>query len=306
MTYIMSHATGQWPVASLSHDDGVGANARVAVGHRHWNCHSKDIGDKGMTEHRAHQSEKKVAVVTGAAGAMGFAIAKRLDAAGMTLVMADKDPRVIALAEELRGQRRETKGFQLDLANREQVEAFVDTVNAQFGGCDVLVNNAGINLDNADGSKIFTEDIDNPSWDLMLNVNLRAPFVLCRGFIPGMKAKRWGRIVNTASRAGRTYIPASNAHYSASKAGLIGMTRMIAGECGNFGITANCIAPGRITSPLADRQSPEIIAQSMRAIPLERVGTPEEIAATIDFLCSDGAGYITGATIDVNGGAFMG
>jgi 3-oxoacyl-[acyl-carrier protein] reductase len=249
---------------------------------------------------------RKVAVVTGGAGAMGFAIARRLYEAGMTVLMLDKDAQVKALATELCGASKTAKGFQVDLSSREHVEKFVATALDEFGPCDVLVNNAGINLDNPDGSKMFTENVDNDSWDLMLNVNLRAPFVLCRGFIQGMKARGWGRIVNIASRAGRTYVPASNAHYSASKAGLIGMTRMIAGEGGPFGITANCIAPGRITSPLANRQSPEIIAQSIQNIPLARVGTPEEIAETVAFLCSDGAAYITGVTVDVNGGAFMG
>ncbi|MGF6413527.1 SDR family oxidoreductase [Paraburkholderia sp. MM5482-R1] len=248
----------------------------------------------------------KTAVVTGGAGAMGFAIAKRLHETGMTVLLLDKDSRVEELAAELGGATKSSRGFQVDLSSREQVEQFIATAITEFGPCDVLVNNAGINLDNPDGSKMFTEDIDNASWDLMMNVNLRAPFLLCRGFIQGMKERGWGRIVNIASRAGRTYIPASNAHYSASKAGLIGMTRMLAGECGPFGITANCVAPGRITSPLADRQSPEIIAESMKNIPLGRVGTPQEIAETVAFLCSDGAAYITGVTVDVNGGAFMG
>jgi 3-oxoacyl-[acyl-carrier protein] reductase len=254
----------------------------------------------------AENRARKVAVVTGGAGAMGFAIARRLHETGMTVLMLDKDSRVEELAAELGGAAKTAKGFQVDLSSREQVEQFVAQAIGEFGPCDVLVNNAGINLDNPDGSKMFTENIDNDSWDLMLNVNLRAPFVLVRGFIQGMKERGWGRIVNIASRAGRTYVPASNAHYSASKAGLIGMTRMIAGEGGPFGITANCVAPGRVTSPLADRQSPEIIAQSLKAIPLARVGTPQEIAETVAFLCSDGAAYITGVTVDVNGGAFMG
>ncbi|QGZ65291.1 SDR family oxidoreductase [Paraburkholderia acidisoli] len=259
-----------------------------------------------MNAERVPHQARKVAVVTGGAGAMGFAIAKRLHETGLTVLLLDKDARVEALAAELGGAAETAKGFQVDLSNREQVEQFIATALREFGPCDVLVNNAGINLDKPDGSKLFTEDIDNESWDLMLNVNLRAPFVLCRGFVQGMKERGWGRIVNIASRAGRTYIPASNAHYSASKAGLIGMTRMIAGECGPFGITANCVAPGRVTSPIADRQSPEIIAQSMKNIPLARVGTPQEIAETVAFLCSDGAAYITGVTVDVNGGSFMG
>jgi 3-oxoacyl-[acyl-carrier protein] reductase len=248
---------------------------------------------------------ERVAVVTGAAGAMGYEISRRLHADGMTVVMLDKDPRVAQRASELGKTGPSTRAFQIDLAALEQVEDVVRDVLVEFGRCDALINNAGINLDHPDGSKFFTEDITNEGWDLMLNVNLRAPFVLCRGFIPGMKERRWGRIVNIASRAGRTYSLASNSHYSASKAGLIGMTRMIAGECGSFSITANCVAPGRVASPLADRQSEALVSEAMKAIPLARVGTPLEIAETVGFLCSPGAAYITGATVDMNGGAYM-
>ncbi len=236
---------------------------------------------------------------------MGLQIVKALIASDHTVALLDRDQRVHEAAEDLAAQGASVRSYQVELSERAAVSSFIGQFLSDFERCDVLVNNAGTNLDKPDGSKLFLEEVTDDSWDLMLDINLRAPFDLCRGFVPGMKKAGRGRIINIASRAGRTYIPASNVHYSASKAGLIAMTRMIAGEAGQFGITANCIAPGRITSPLADRQSPEILAESMKNIPLDRIGLPQEIAAAVDFLASDGAGYVTGHTLDVNGGAFM-
>ncbi|RKT20350.1 3-oxoacyl-[acyl-carrier protein] reductase [Paraburkholderia sp. RAU2J] len=250
--------------------------------------------------------EDRIAVVTGAARSLGYGIATQLHSDGFTIVMLDRDSSVIDVAAELGRDGAKVKGLVADLADEQQVTDLVNSVEGEFGGCDVLVNNAGINLDKPDGSKFFIEEVADESWELMMRVNLRAPFLLCRGFIPGMKQRRWGRIVNVTSRAGRTYVAASNVHYSAAKAGLIGMTRMLAGECGTYGITANCIAPGRIESAISSRQSAEIIADSMKGIPVGRIGTPAEVGSTVSFLASDGAAFITGATVDVNGGAFMG
>ncbi|WP_244832136.1 SDR family NAD(P)-dependent oxidoreductase [Caballeronia sp. TF1N1] len=250
--------------------------------------------------------QDRIAVVTGSARSLGHGIAALLHDDGLTVLMLDRDPSVIDAAARLERGGAKVKGYVADLSDKQEINAFVDEVHGTFGGCDVLVNNAGINLDKPDGSKFFVEEVTDDGWELMMNVNLRAPFLLCRGFVPAMKQRKWGRIVNVTSRAGRTYVAASNVHYSAAKAGLIGMTRMLAGECGASGITANCIAPGRIESDISSRQSADIIAKSMKGIPLGRVGTPAEIGSTVSFLASDGSAYITGATIDVNGGAFMG
>ncbi|MGI4814731.1 MAG: SDR family NAD(P)-dependent oxidoreductase [Janthinobacterium lividum] len=251
-------------------------------------------------------AENRIAVVTGAARSLGFAIATQLHEDGFHILMVDRDARIQQIAAELGRSGSPAQGFVVDLADATQIEAFIKSVEQDFGGCDVLVNNAGINLDKPDGSKFFVEEVTDEGWQLMMNVNLRAPFMLCRGLIPSMKRKGWGRIVNIASRAGRTYVAASNVHYSASKAGLIGMTRMLAGECASFGITANCIAPGRIDSDISARQSKEILEQSLKAIPAARIGAPTEIGATVSFLVSAGAAYTTGVTLDVNGGAFIG
>jgi 3-oxoacyl-[acyl-carrier protein] reductase len=140
----------------------------------------------------------------------------------------------------------------------------------------------------------------------VLRINLTAPFILCRELVPAMQQRGWGRVINIASRAGRTFIPPAGLHYSASKAGLIGLTRQLAGSFAAFGITANCIAPGRIETPLSSQSSAEVLRQSVAAIPAQRLGTTDEIAAAARFLASDAAGYVTGVCIDVNGGAFIG
>jgi NAD(P)-dependent dehydrogenase (short-subunit alcohol dehydrogenase family) len=247
----------------------------------------------------------RTALVTGAVGAIGAAIARRLHADGHAVALLDRDPKVAGLAAELSASGPGAASYQVDLSDRAQIAAFVDRFTEELGTCDVLVNNAGINLAKPDGSKYHLEEVTDEGWDLMLGVHLTAPFLLCRAFAPGMKAQGWGRIVNVASRAGRTYVPASNVHYSAAKAGLIAMTRMIAGEAGASGLTANCVAPGRVDSALASTNSPEVIAESMRLIPLGRSGNADEVAAAVAFLASDDASYITGHTIDINGGAFM-
>lgn len=244
----------------------------------------------------------RTAIVTGAAGTLGAAMARRLHADGLRVVLVDRDRDAMDdLSSELGG----APAHGLDLADRAAVARFVERVEAGEGGCDVLVNNAGVNLAKADGSKYLLEEVDDAGWDLMLAVNLTAPFLLCRAFAPAMKQRGWGRIINVASRAGRTYVPASNVHYSAAKAGMIAMTRMIAGEAEDSGLTANCIAPGRVDSALASTNSPEIIAASLASIPQHRSGRPDEVAAVVSFLASDDSSYVTGATIDINGGSFM-
>jgi 3-oxoacyl-[acyl-carrier protein] reductase len=249
----------------------------------------------------------RTAIVTGAAGALGSAIARHLHDAGFQIAVVDRDGGgARALADELAiDGRPNAKAYALDLVDRAAIASFVDDFHADFESCDVLVNNAGINLAHPDGSKFALEEVTDEGWDLMLSISLTAPFLLCRAFAPEMKAKGWGRIVNIASRAGRTYVPASNVHYSAAKSGIIGMTRMIAGEAEATGLTANCVAPGRVDSALSSTNSAAIVAESMKSIPMARSGQASEIATVVGFLASDASSYVTGATIDVNGGSFM-
>jgi 3-oxoacyl-[acyl-carrier protein] reductase len=156
------------------------------------------------------------------------------------------------------------------------------------------------------GKPFQLPEIATSDFETVLRINLTAPFLLCRELMPAMQENRWGRVINITSRAGRTYVGPVGIHYSASKAGLIGMTRQLAGEYARYGITVNCIAPGRIETPLANTSSPDIIADAVKAIPAQRMGMPEEIGAAAGFLASEGASYLTGIVIDVNGGVFMG
>lgn len=249
-------------------------------------------------------SSVRSALVTGSASGIGLAIAERLAADGMRLLLADRSDTIHAVARRLGTGGCEVSAIVVDLADEAQVLALAEHTRTVFGGCDVLVNNAGMHP-KREGGSYKLPDIPTSDWELVLRVNLTAPFVLCRELVPLMKAKGWGRVINIASRAGRTYIAPSGIHYAASKAGLIALTRQVAGDYARWGITANSVAPGRIETPLSNQSSPEIIARAVETIPARRLGTPAEIAATVQFLASDGAGYINGACIDANGGAFM-
>jgi 3-oxoacyl-[acyl-carrier protein] reductase len=248
--------------------------------------------------------DKKVAVVTGAASGIGLAIAKRLARDGLHVVAVDRNAGVNDVAAALGRDGFAVEGAVVDLAHEHEILALVSGVAERHGRLDILVNNAGISP-KIDGQRAVTETLSTARWLEVLEVNLTAPFLLCRECIPLMKARRWGRIVNMSSRAGRTYVKTAGAHYAATKAALIGFSRVVAGEHGEDGITVNCIAPGRITTPLSEQGSAEMLAALRREIPVGRAGEPDEIAAMTSFLVSDDAGFITGATFDVNGGAFM-
>lgn len=203
-------------------------------------------------------------LVTGAASGIGLAIAERFAADGERLLLADRSASILEVARRLAVNGCEAEGYVVDLAEEAQVLALAAHTRSRFGGCDVLVNNAGMHP-KKEGGSFKLADVPTSDWDLVLRVNLTAPFLLCRELVPLMKPKGWGRVVNIASRAGRTYIPQAGVHYAASKAGLIALTRQIAGDYARFGIAANAIAPGRIETPLSNQTAPEIIAKRWRA-----------------------------------------
>lgn len=244
---------------------------------------------------------QRIALVTGAASGIGLAIAQGLYADGLRVLVVDRSPAVNEVAAQI-GEG--CVGLQCELTDTDRIHALREQVEKQYGRCDVLVNNAGVHPKDA-GGKVTLERMELASWNEVLAINLTAPFLLSKLFMPMMAAQGWGRIVNIASRAGRTLIPACGAHYAATKAGLIGLTRVLAEEGAPFGVTANTVAPGRISTPLSNNATSQILENSLKAIPLRRVGTPDELAAAVRFLASDGSSYMTGAVLDVNGGSFM-
>jgi 3-oxoacyl-[acyl-carrier protein] reductase len=179
----------------------------------------------------------------------------------------------------------------------------IAAVDVEFGRLDIVVNNAGI-IDLVDGKPAPVEHLPLDVWWRTLAVNLTGPFLVCRASIPLLKRSASGRIVNIASRAARML--AGTPAYSASKSGLVALSRVLAGELGPHGITVNCVAPSRVSTPLtATISSPETIARKLAETPLRRLAEPADIAGAVAYLVSDDARFVTGAILDVNGGSFM-
>jgi len=238
----------------------------------------------------------KTALVTGASGGIGGAIAKALHGAGATVGLSGTRVEPLeALAGEL-GTRAHV--LPCNLSDPAEVDALPKAAAEAMGSLDILVNNAGITRD-----QVFMRMSDD-DWQSVLDVNLTATMRLCRGAIRGMMKARWGRIVNISSIVGATGNP-GQANYAASKAGMVGMTKSIAYEVASRGITANCVAPGFIATAMTDKLSDDQKAKINGQIPAARMGSPEEIAAAVLYLASEEAGYVTGATLHVNGGMAM-
>jgi NAD(P)-dependent dehydrogenase (short-subunit alcohol dehydrogenase family) len=249
--------------------------------------------------------ELRVAIVTGAAVGIGAATALRLSQAGFALVLVDRSADVERAAAEIAScTGTATYAHVVDVADEQQNIKLIQDVEQRLGRIDVLVNNAGVHPKRA-GGKFTIEEIETEHWQLVLAVNLTAPFQLCKAVLPGMRRRKWGRIVNVASAGGRTTSPVVGAHYSASKAGLIGFTRTLALEAGPHGITANCVSPGPVQTAMSGASSAEAISELTAAIPMKRYGDPSEVANAIAFIASDEASFITGAILDVTGGRYM-
>lgn len=245
----------------------------------------------------------RVAVVTGAARGIGLAASERLLQAGHRVAMIDRDAEGLSeAAAHLPAERIMT--LAVDLGVPESAAEVFRAVDARFGTAGILVNNAGI-APKHDGRGWNAQEITLEEWNTVLSINLTAALLLSQAFIPGMRAQGFGRIVNVSSSAGRTSAFQNGAAYMVSKAGLLGLTRHLAGAFGRDGITANAIAPGRIVTPLSSQWSPEREALYNQNNPTGRSGTMAEAAEAIAYLVHDQAGFTNGAVIDVNGGAFM-
>ena len=238
----------------------------------------------------------KNALVTGASGGIGAAIARALHGAGAVVALSGTrlDP-LAALAAEL-GDRVHV--LPCNLSDAEAVSALPKQAADAMGSVDILVNNAGITKDN-----LFMRMSDE-DWASVIDVNLTSTMRLCKGVVRGMMKARWGRIINISSIVGSTGNP-GQANYAASKAGMVGMSKSIAYEVASRGITVNCVAPGFIATPMTDKLNDEQKAGILGQIPAGRMGEPAEIAAAVLYLASVEAGYVTGATLHVNGGMAM-
>jgi 3-oxoacyl-[acyl-carrier protein] reductase len=236
------------------------------------------------------------ALVTGASGGIGGAIARALHGQGATVALAGtREAALKALAAEL-GDRAHV--LTADLSRPEEPERLVKEAKAALGQIDILVSNAGITRD---GLAMRLRDED---WQAVLDVNLTAGFRLIRATLRGMLRRRHGRIISITSLVGVAGNP-GQANYAASKAAIIGMSKSIAAEVATRGITVNCIAPGFVATAMTDKLTDEQRARGAAAVPMERFGAPEEIAAAAVYLASAEAGYMTGQTLHVNGGMVM-
>ena len=238
----------------------------------------------------------RTALVTGSTRGIGRAIAESLAEAGARVAVVGRDQARAAEAAAAIGNG--ARGFAADVGDVASILAMVEAVEKEFGQIDILVNNAGLTRDNI----LFR--IKDDDWDAVLDANLRGAFVAIRAVARGMIKRRWGRIINIASVVGITG-NRGQANYAASKAGLIGLTKSVAKELGSRNVLVNAVAPGFIETDLTAAMTPEARAALAGQIPLERLGTPRDIAGVVTFLASEHAAYLTGQTLVVDGGMVM-
>ena len=238
----------------------------------------------------------KNALVTGATGAIGGAIARALHAQGaIVAISGTRAEQLDKLAAELKDR---VHVLPCDLADKDAVEALVPSAEEKMQKLDILVANAGVNRDN-----LFVQ-LKDEDWDKVIAVNLTATFRLTRAAVTRMMRRRWGRVIGISSVVGFTGNPGQG-NYTASKAGMVGMMKSVAAEYAKRNVTANCIAPGVIASPMIDKLNDKQRETILSKVPAGKVGAPQDVAAAAVYLASEEAGYVTGQTIHVNGGMAM-
>jgi 3-oxoacyl-[acyl-carrier protein] reductase len=242
----------------------------------------------------------RVAFVTGASQGIGRACALKLGAEGATVAAAARNQEKLnGLVSEITAAGGQAATFSLDVTDEEQIKSAIKAAIAQFGKVDILVNNAGITRDQ------LVLRMKRADWDAVLQTNLTSAYLCIQQVTSSMLKQRWGRIINIASVFGQMG-QAGQANYSASKAGLIGLTMAIARELGSRNITCNAVAPGFIETAMTEVLGDEFKQNAAKQILLGRVGSPADVANAVAFLASDEASYITGHVLNVNGGMLMG
>ena len=243
--------------------------------------------------------EGRVAVVTGGARGIGRSVCERLSAEGAKIVAVDRSAEALdAFVLELTGRGGEALALVADIANAAEVDALAARTLEAFGRVDILINNAGITRD---GLLLRMSEED---WDAVLDVNLKGAFLCTRAFTRPMMKQRWGRVVNVSSVIGLVG-NAGQVNYAASKAGVLGLTKSVAKELASRHITVNAVAPGFIETAMTQALDEKVRGALQAQIPLGRLGSPEDVAHAVAFLCSEDAAYITGQVITVVGGMVM-
>ena len=249
----------------------------------------------------AEEFSGKIAIVTGAARGMGYAVAKRLAAGGASVVINDINAEAAArAASDLHALGHAALAVAGDVTSGQDVGRLVARAVEHYGEVHILINNAGILRPTP------VIDIQEDEWDLVVNVNLKGTYLCSRAVLPSMQKTGWGRIVNFSSTAGKNISTVGGAHYTAAKAGILGFTRHLAKEVAGYGITVNAVCPGLIdTEMVRSTISAERAQAYADSFPIKRLGEPFEVAELVAFLASDRAAYITGASLDINGGDLM-
>jgi 3-oxoacyl-[acyl-carrier protein] reductase len=242
---------------------------------------------------------KRVAIVTGAGRGLGAATAQVLAEGGVRVMLCDIDPQVESVAAELRAAGGDTAALVNDISQPAETEHLVAATLARFGRVDILVNNAGI------CPRVSIDAMTEETYDKIMNVNLKSVFFLSRAAGNAMKPNHWGRIVNVSSTGGRTGGIFNATVYSATKAGIMSMTKAFARHFAPDNILVNCVAPGTVNTRLMTNLPQTSLDNAIEGVPLKRLADPAEIGRVIAFLASDAASYMTGAIVDANGGAVM-
>lgn len=246
----------------------------------------------------------RTALITGAARGIGAGIAKRLAEAGHPVILSDVIGEVEATAKALREAGHDARAIHLDVSDEAEVAKLPMTIGADWAKLGVVVNNAGISPKH-EGKRRPIAEMPVAEWRKVLEVNLTGAFLVSQACIAPLRARGWGRVIMITSQASRTMSRIAGAHYAASKTGLMGFARSLAGELGPYGITVNSIAPGRIETPMSMGAAAGANEAFLANVPVGRVGTPLDVGEVATFLASDAASYLNGTTIDVGGGSFM-